>query len=70
MKEVGKFTRIEGESNFCDICLGIVPSEVLSLSTSKLHNPRPDDDEQGKEFGVGEDVLDESRPPHLVAVHK
>ena len=70
MKEVGKFTWIEGEGNLCDICLSIDPGEVLSLSTSKLHDPCPDDDEQGKQLGVGEDVLDESRPLHLVAVHK
>ena len=70
MKEIRKFTRIEGECNLCDICLSVLPGEVLSLAPSKLDNPGADDDEQGKQLGVGEDVLDEGRPLHLVAVHK
>ena len=70
MKELGRLTWIEGESNFCDISLSVDPGEVLRLPTSELHDPRPDDDEQGEQFGVGEDVLDESRPLHLVAVDK
>ena len=65
-----KFTWIERESNLGDISLSVLPGEVLSLAAPQLDDAGADDDEERKQLGVREDVLDERRPLHLVAVHE
>ena len=64
-------TGVKGEGDFCDVSLGFVKCEVfilgrfvellfhfyLHLSPAQLHNTGYNDDKEGKELGVGEDVL-------------
>ena len=52
--------RVEGERDLGEVCLRVVPVEVLGLAAAELHHARGHDDEQREQLGVGEDVLHQS----------
>ena len=67
---VSKEAGVEGEGNLGEVCLRVVPGEILCLAPPELDHPGGHDDEQGQELGVGEHVLHCCGPLHVPTVDK